>query len=632
MLASIVLAILSLSFPLKSGQTPEQWTAISPDGNLRVTVVQKAMGEPYSAGKNLYYRVELSRKEVLRYSPLGIMASGDKGNFVSNLEFVSKSHQVINETYPMIVGKKSQHHNNANETTINFKNPQGQLISIIFRVYNDGFAYRYRLVGSGSCEVISEASAFRLSADSVAWLQNYIPDYQNYYPKIASDDEITTDIGFPALFETPAGQWVLLTEAAVYGDYDAARLTGAMREPSIFKIKLSDDKILGQLPLATPWRVGIVGSSLGPIVESVLVDNLNPPCELKDLSWIKPGRVALPWLTDHNSINNLETLKSFVDLASDMQWEWVGIGTAIIGTKTLKDLSEEWMTTKWLPQLVKYAKDKGVNIYGWENWKSVYTRQQSDRLLSAYSKMGIKGLEADFVMNDSQDAMKWYDQFTQDCIRHKLMVSFHGATLPRGQQRRWPNIMTWEAVLGEEWHTLPNVRNPWPRPTPEHNCLLPFTRNVVGSMDYTPVVFSIPDKKTTNAHELALSIIYESAWQSFADSPQSFNKSPGKPFLRIVPTTWDDIHFIEGFPGEYCCLARRKGSDWYIACINAGTPRTLKIPLDFLKQGTYSVTIYKDDAKAGNIAVENIALDTAKPFEITIPSNGGFCMKIVKSY
>jgi alpha-glucosidase len=146
------------------------------------------------------------------------------------------------------------------------------------------------------------------------------------------------------------------------------------------------------------------------------------------------------------------------------------------------------------------------------------------------------------------------------------------------------------------------------------------------------VVFSIPDKKTTTAHELALSIIYESAWQSFADSPQSFNKSPGKPFLRIVPTTWDDIHFIEGFPGEYCCLARRKGSDWYIACINAGTPRTLKIPLDFLKQGTYSVTIYKDDAKAGNIAVENIALDTAKPFEITIPSNGGFCMKIVKSY
>jgi alpha-glucosidase len=629
MLAITVLSILSMAFPI--GQTQSQWLITSPDGNLKVYVTHKALGEPYSAEKNLYYRVELAGQEILRFSPLGITAGGDKGDFVNNLKFVSMSSRVIDETYPMIVGKKSLHRNNANEMTINFKNKQKQLISVIFRAYNDGFAYRYRLVGSGACEIISEASAFRLPENCVAWLQDYKPDYQGYYPKRTNSDKITTDIGFPALFKTPEGQWVLLTEAAVYGNYAAARLTGTMREPCIFKVKLPEGNITGELPLETTWRVGIVGSTLGPIVESVLVDNLNLPCELQDLSWIKPGRVAMPWLTAHSSHNQYETLEPFVVLAADMGWEWIEIESGHIGVTVGFEGTDNWMRLDWLPKLVEYAKSKNVDAYGWENWKQVYTQQQRDRILPTYVNMGIKGIKADFIMDDSQKAMKWYDAFTQDCAKHKLLVSFHGATLPKGQQRRWPNIMTWEAVLGEEWHTLPNAKNPCPPPTPEFNCELPFTRNVVGSMDYTPVVFSIPDKKTTNAHELALAIIFESAWQCIADSPASYNASPAKPFLKEVPATWDDIHFIDGQPDEFCCLARLKGNNWYLAAINAGTARTLKIPLNFLKQGTYPVTLYKDDAQAKDIAVENITLDTSKPFEISIPPNGGFCMKIVNS-
>jgi alpha-glucosidase len=364
----------------------------------------------------------------------------------------------------------------------------------------------------------------------------------------------------------------------------------------------------------------------------VLVDNLNPPCELTDTSWIKPGRVAMPWLTDHTSYQQPQTLKPFVDLAAEMGWEWLELATGHIGVKVGYESSDLWMTIDWLPGVLEYARSKNVGVYGWENWKQIFTQEQRDRILPVYSKMDIKGIKADFIMDDSQKAMKWYDAFTQDCAKHKLMVSFHGATAPRGQQRRWPNIMTWEAVLGEEWHTLPNAKNPCPPPTPEFNCELPFTRNVVGSMDYTPVVFSIPTKKTTNAHELALSVIFESAWQCIADSLASYNASLGKPFLKEVPAAWDDIHFIDGQPDEFVCLARLKGNDWYIAAINAGTARTLTIPLKFLKQGTYSVTLYKDDAQAKDIAVENITVDTSKPFEISIPANGGFCTKIPNSH
>ena len=625
-----MLSILSMAFPL--GQTQSQWKVASPDKNLKVFVVHKALGEPNSTEKGLYYRVELSGKEVLRFSPLGITASGEKGNFVSDLEFVSSSHQVIDETYPMIVGKKSLHRNNANEITINFKNKQGQLISVIFRAYNDGFAYRYKFTGSGPCEITSENSGFELPAGAIGWLQNYTPEYQAYYYKRTSSDDLKSDIGFPSLFQTSENVWLLVTEAAVYGDYASSRLTGSLKEPAIFKIKFPQEKICGTLPWQTPWRVGIVGSTLKPIVESVLIDNLNPPCEIQDTSWIKPGRAAMPWLTDHSAHNNPEVIKPFVDFANQMGWEWIEVDTGLIGIAFGYEGSDKWMSERWLAELVQDAKNKNVSVFGWENRNKVYTQEQRDKVLPAYLKMGIKGIKADFILDDSQDVMKWYDDFTKDCAKNKLMVSFHGATIPKGQQRRWPNIMTWEAVLGEEWHTLKYVKHACPPPSPEFNCTLPFTRNVVGSMDYTPVIFSIPDKTTTNAHELALSVIFESGWQCIADTPASYTASPGKPFLKEVPVTWDDIHFIDGHPDEFVCLARLKGNDWYLAAINAGTARTLSIPLNFLKQGTYSVTFYKDDAQAKDIAVENVTLDTSKPFEISIPPNGGFCMKVANSH
>jgi alpha-glucosidase len=637
---------------------PNHWTLASPNSKLSISIVQKVLGEPYPSHpvrKNalprgrgtqyitrleskappvglrrasprrefsnvVYYCVEHNGDEVLPYAPLGVTMSAADSNFVSDLAFVSQSDRVIDETYPMITGKKSVHRNHANEKTLVFKNLQGNIVHIVFRACNDGIAYRYYFPGTGSREIIAESSGFKVPSKSVGWLQKYKPNYEDYYLKetdIAAYDG--HDIGFPALFHTPAGVWILLTEAAVYGDYAGSRLTV---EKGSFRVKLPD-KVSGELPWTTPWRVAIIGKDLGTIVESVLVDNLNPPCEVKDLSWIKPGRVAFPWWSDHNANSEFEKLEPFVDLAHEMGWEWMEFATGLVS----RQVADAWMTTPWVPKLMAYARNKGVKVYGWEIWRRLDTPQEREKRLGMLKKFGFKGIKVDYLDSDSQKMFRFRDEIIKACLERKLMVSFHGATIPRGQRRRWPHIITWEAAMGAEYYTFGDKP-----PTPRHNCTLPFTRNVLGPMDYTPVTFSAKGRITTDAHELALSVIFESGWQNISDAPGAYAASPGKLFLKQVHAAWDDIHFIDGFPGEFVCLARRKGNDWFIAAINAETARTVTIPLDFLKQGTYSIKLYKDNCEGKGIAVEDLTLDTSKPLEVYLPSNSGFCTRIANSY
>ncbi len=277
-----------------------------------------------------------------------------------------------------------------------------------------------------------------------------------------------------------------------------------------------------------------------------------------------------------------------------------------------------------MPELVRYANDKGVNVYGWDHWKNLDTPEKREKAFGLFKEYGIKGIKIDFLDSDDQERFAFRDAAIRDCLKYKLMLSFHGATLPRGQQRRWPHLLTWEAVHGSEWYIswsyTPN--------TPDHNCTLPFTRNVVGSMDYCPTTFSAWKKKNTNAHELALSVIFESGWQCLSDSPETYRASPGLPFLKEVPAAWDDIHLIDGYPGQFVCLARRKGDDWFVAGINAAEPRRIKLPLDFLEPGANEVKLYKDNTKGDALIAEDRTIDTAKGVTISLPSGGGFAFKV----
>jgi alpha-glucosidase len=618
----IVIFIVSLIFQAGARAQQRTWNVTSPNGKLSAIIAQEKLGEPFPSQNNLYYRIELNGKEILPLAPLGVTMAQAEYDFVSDLAFVSEESKSIDETYPMLTGKKSVHRNHANEKTLVFRNSAGNIVHIVFRAYDDGIAFRYHFPGRGDREIVSEASAFRLPSGSVGWLLQYKPQYEGNYLKT---DALAPKrlYCFPALFRTSGGAWVLATEAAVYGDYAGSALLGSLSEPGIFAVR-RPHKVSGKLPWTTPWRVAVIGDNLGAIVESVIVDNLNPPCEVQDTSWIKPGRSTFPWWSDHQVSSNFERLKKFVDMAGEMGWEWIEFDTALAYPGGEFDASRDWLAASpWIPEFVKYAADKKLCVYGWDHWRNLDTPDKRAKMFELFNKLGLKGIKIDFMDSDSQETFKWYDDTIRDCAKYKLMVSFHGATIPRGQRRLWPHIMTWEAVLGAEYYTFGN--HP---PTPAHNCTLPYTRNVVGPMDYTGVTFTAPGKKTTNAHELALAVIFESGWQNISDKPEAYAASPGKPFLKEVPATWDDIHFIDGYPGEFVCLARRKGNDWFLAAINAEKPQDITIPLDFLKKGTYSVKPYCDDDSAKDITVKDVTLDTSKPFVISLPPNGGFCTKV----
>jgi alpha-glucosidase len=612
----------------------DHWSLESPDGKVIVKITLGDSGQNEKQDHSLYYSIFLNEEKVTPAAPVGILLEGPGGDFTGNLQYMEEHNREIHEEYFMPVGKKSTIASHANETTLEFSNNAGREMHLIIRASNDGIAYRYHLPGEGELTVASERFSFRIPPGSHTWLQPYKPHYERYYFEESltkeSDTDLITDIGFPVLVETPGGDWLLLTEAAVYGDYCGSRLYRDSSDAALFSLGL-DTKVNSTLPFSTPWRVIYVASSLKTIVESDLVLNLNPSSELDDLSWIQPGVSTFPWLSDHDVNGKPERLKEFVDMAARMGWRWIEFDNALafgdFGGNTPFGV---WMEVEWIPDFVQYANDKGILVTGWDTWKNLNTLSKRDSVLGYYKRHGFSGIKVDFLDSDSQERFRFRDTIIQECLKRKLMLSFHGATIPRGQQRRWPHIMTWEAVLGEENYTYP--RN---MPTPEHNTTLCFTRNVLGSMDYTPSSFTQKgwagfERTTTDAHQMALAVIFESGWQNISATPEGMEQTLAREFLKGLPSAWDEIEYIDGYPGKYCVLGRRKGDTWYLAGINAGSSRTVSIATDFLKSGEHKVNLFRDDSQ-GRVISEEITIHTSGNLEIEMLANGGFGVKIPDS-
>ena len=579
------------------------WSVSSPGGYLSMVVETKESAGSGEQATGLYLRVLGDNAEVLPSAPLGITLER-LGQFTRNLQFVAKSTCTVDEQYAMPVGKRSQCLNRANELTLDFQNSFGGKISLILRAHDDGVAYRYRIHGSGQETVAGELSSFRLPAASRGWFARYSqPHYESYYDAHNSLAGIDYEIAVPALFHTPVGHWVYVTEAAVDGTYTGARLKFPDAKGELLAFQLPEQPS-SALPWNTPWRVAIIGKSLATLVESTLVLNLNPPSEITDTSWIKPGVDVIPWMTGPSTNNmSFERMRQFVDLAGEMGWTWIEFDNALALGNQGADVPEKWMAIPWIPELVSYARSKGVNVYGWDHCKNLDTAEKRAKILDYFVKCGFKGIKVDFLDSDSQERFKFREAIARDCAERKLMLSYHGETMPRGQQRRWPHIATLEGVKGEEYYLFERG------PTPAYNVNLVFTRNIVGSMDNCPSGFELVGtpfsrRVTTNAHEMALAVLFESGWQSMSVSPESMKDNPARGFLQGIPSAWDDIHFVDGFPGEFAVLARRRGPDWWLVGINAGTLREVNIPLDFLKTGTYQARLFHDAPAASTIGFD----------------------------
>ncbi len=590
-----------------------QWQLESPDKLVRVMIDQVED----QSDATLYYSIYLKKgdtyKQIMDQSPLGIsyteLASsvvGEESRFVEDLEFVSEEKQ-LNETdhYTLVSGKKLQVSNSYNSSTITFQNNEQKQIALVFRAYNNGIAFRYHFDGEGEDAflVTSELTGFDFKTGSF-WghpydtLTTYSPAYETYYqgPLQVGTEAPWNKNGwaFPILVESE-GAWMMVSEAGFDGTYGASHLH-AECEQGRYMIKFAEqgeaegyyeNSSVSSLPFHTPWRFIALGETLVQIVETTLPTDLSAPSKIEDTSWIIPGRASWSWWSENDSPQDYKRLVPFVDFAAEMGWEYF-----------LVDANWNRMKNGSMEQLATYAESKNVGLLLWYNsggkhnvvteeprdlmWDKETRRTEFDRI----SKLGIKGVKVDFFQSDKQEIIKQYLDILEDAADFKLLVNFHGCTMPKGWRRTWPNLVSMEAVRGEECYIF-DYR--FPEMAPGNMAILPFTRNVVGPVDYTPGGYSdntFPHL-TTYGFELALTVILETGIMHHTDTPQQTLGLPpyAVDFLKKIPVVWEETKYLAGYPGKDVVIARRSGNRWYIAGIN-GEKIEKEITIDLSPVGT----------------------------------------------
>jgi hypothetical protein len=494
--------------------------------------------------------------------------------------FAGARRATVFERYRTAAGKRRLHRHLADALVLTFRQGDSEL-AVELRASDDGFAHRTTLTGGARRRVSGECSAFTSRARTRAWLQRYSPVYEAPYRPGALSAAAPGFVGFPALLELDRG-WILLSESDVGDGQPATRLELRRGSPGVLHVARPHDRP-GLARVRTPWRVAVIGS-LATIVGSDLVGDLATPADSERWSWVRPGRVAWSWWSDSASPASPERQRAYVDFAARMGWEYVLVDTG-------------WQPG-WVPDLVRYARKRGVHVILWARWDALAPSRRRDRLLSRWRSWGVAGVKLDFMGSDSYKRMRWYRGVARSAAARHLVVDFHGSTVPRGLDRTWPNVLTMEGVVGAETYKgdLAVQANP------TDNTTLPFTRNAIGSMDYTPVTFSTPRRRTSDGHELALSVVFESGLQHFADSPEGYAAVPyALRWLRDVPAAWDETRLLSGFPGVSATIARRAGRRWYVGSIVSGAGGPARLPLDFLVPGRRYVARIVDDGPAGGL-------------------------------
>lgn len=586
---------------LSVGAQDRTFQVASPNKSLMLTFGITTSG-------NIFYSVTRSRVPVLEQSKLGIVR--EDGDYSRYMKLISAS--VVNVTtgqYELANGKRKNVRYLANRQVFHLSNNAGKTMDVIFQVSNDGVAFRYYFPEQSTDvkRIREERTSFNFAENAKGWLQpmadaqtgwehsnpSYEENYQQGIP-VGTPSPIKAGWVYPALFQS-GDTWVLITETAPERNYCGTRLR-AESPKGEYSIGFPQPQELfsagsalnpeSKLPWYTPWRIIAMGS-LKTIVESTLGTDLAKPAIKMDESFIKPGRSAWSWVLMKDDSTVFHVQKRFIDYAAEMKWEY-----CLVDADWDKKIGYEKIA-----ELADYARSKKVGLILWYNsagaWNTTpYTPRnmlltKEARILefSKLQKMGVKGVKIDFFGGDGQSFMTYYQDILADAAAHHLLVNFHGATLPRGLQRTFPNLMTMESIKGMEFRTFAQETEDM---QPVHCTTIPFTRNVFDPMDYTPMVLhKIPNIKrsTSNGFELALPVLFQSGIQHFAETPEGMSHVPRyvKDFLKALPVTWDDTRFIDGFPGKRAVIARRSGKRWYVAGINGEKQdKVLTLDLSFI--------------------------------------------------
>ena len=555
----------------------------SPDGNLTVTVSEN--GFVASLGGEPIQTVEFEGGEV-------------KASFKSGM---------VEESYELIAGSRKECSYNVKTKVFHFADNDMEM-----RVYDNAVAYRF-LKGEENISYIIPEGKKR-------WTGRYgFSGYEALFPESTSSSPGKWI--YPALVEYQDGVFGFIAEAGIERGHSCSRLATS-DEKGRYELVTTDPEPAYEV---TPWRFVIIGT-LADIAESSIVTDLSAPCRLADTSWIEPGVSSwIYWAYNHSS-NDFGIVCSYIDLSVEMgwpyclvDWEWPQMKDG----KTIEDV-------------MAYAREKNVKINLWYNsgtsWTGPGAPQPENRLCTAESRekefawlesIGVSGVKVDFFAEDGAAMVDYYIDILEDAAKHHLLVDFHGCTIPRGWQRTYPNLMSMEAVYGAEWYNNSPMMT---TAAASHNATLPFTRGVMGPMDYTPCAFTDSQHPhiTTSAHELALPVLFQSSLQHMADRPEGFLGQPEevRGLLSCLPATWDETRLLDGYPGSHVVMARRSGDKWYVAAIN-GTDSgiTLTADLSGIVDGERKITVFRDSEDGHSLVSEST---DSKSLVLECLPHGGF--------
>tara|TARA_R110002050_G_scaffold192150_3_gene327124 strand:+ start:5729 stop:7702 length:1974 start_codon:yes stop_codon:yes gene_type:complete len=613
----------------------------SPDKSIALYVSLSASGE-------IQYSVQKSGVDVIQLSALGVMMK--EHDFTQRLKLATTSEpERISDSYQTKNAKKSSILYQANQLVISFLNEKDKKMDVIFQISNDGVAFRYSFPWVKNNEtIVKELSSFTFDKEARAWLQPMSeaktgwnqchPSYEEHYLEdipVGTDSPLKSGWVYPALFNTN-DIWVLITEAALDGTFCGTRLVNDSAS-SAYSIGFADPREVftggGYLPVnnkpwLTPWRVVTIGS-LETIVESTLGTDLAPKATGIDLSFVKPGKASWSWINSKDDLIVYDEQIKYIDFAASMNWQYCLVDAnwdTQIGYDKIAELST-------------YAKQKNVGLLVWYNsagdWNTItyhpkdvlLTKEGREEEFSRLQAMGIKGIKIDFFGGDGQSMIQYYIDILNDAAKYELLVNFHGATLPRGWHRTYPHLVTAEAIYGMEMVTFDQEAAD---KQANHCAMLPFTRNAFDPMDFTPMnltglTYSNCIRKTTPAFELALSVLFLSGIQHYAQDPEGMAKVPDdvKSFLKTLPDYWDDVEFLDGYPGKYVVIARRSGERWYIAGIN-GETNEKEVNLDLSSFRKSKATLFTDGTDEELFS--KTILNKTNKCDLTMNANGGFVM------
>jgi alpha-glucosidase len=627
----------------------------SPDGKIEFEL---------HTGDKIQYAVHFNGRNIIERSPFQLKFD-QAPLFGQHVSVVETRRSKINETWEPVAGEFTEVHNHCNEIFLTIREdlfPHRE-IEFIVRAYNDGVAFRYKIPETWNRFIptyedrnwillMEEQSVFELPGNPMLWVADYASfsthQESEFLPMKISEVTPAAIIGLPLLAEIDPDIFIAITEADLT-DWAGMYLRREVADNGPDRSALVSD--LSPLPegngrvrikpgAISPWRVVMAGDAPGRLIESQMINNLNDPCAIEDPSWITPGISAWDHWWSGEVQMNTETIKEYIKLASDMEWEymlvdWHWYGPPFITEGEWKANPEADITAVNpdvdMKEIINFASERNVKLLLWLLWEHV--DRQIHEAFSLYERWGIAGVKIDFMARDDQEMVNWYHKVVKKAAEHHLTVDFHGAYKPTGLSRTWPNLLTREGVLGNEY-------SKWSaRITPDHNVTIPFTRMLAGQMDYTPGAFLnvTPEKfrtgapaqvMNTRAHQLAMFVVYFSPLTVACDHPDHYRNQPGVEFLKEVPATWDDTRVLAGEVGDYIVMTRKKGNRWFVGAMSDSEEREILIKLDWLQTGNFTFHYFRDapdsDESPQHIETGIEKIKSGQYYLIKMAPGGGF--------